>query len=148
MNSINGFVHYLMLSEARFIILQRSNMFIVSLSNSTDTVPPTTTNCPQAVTITTETHPVQVSWESPEISADTGDACTSNASCFHYRTFLVQRAAHGEAGSTACHQFKVIIRSKCSFRRRLNKFESGYCHLFHSSVSSTTLSLCLFPCTV
>nr|XP_048725936.1 uncharacterized protein LOC125645055 [Caretta caretta] len=83
-------------------------------SQQPDTIPPTITNCPWDITITTETDPVQVTWEQPEISDNSGVftsiASISSGSCFRYGTHQVQYTAHDEAGNEASCQFKVTIK--------------------------------------
>ncbi|XP_065418060.1 hyalin-like isoform X3 [Chrysemys picta bellii] len=83
-------------------------------SKQPDTIPPTITNCPWDITITTKTDPVQVSWEQPEISDNSGVftsvASISSGSCFRYGTHQVQYTAHDEAGNEASCQFKVTIQ--------------------------------------
>lgn len=44
---------------------------------------------------------------------------------------------------TAFPPFKVFIKSKCCFKIRFNWLDFGYFCLFHSSVSSTKLGVCV-----
>ncbi|XP_064419278.1 uncharacterized protein LOC106706530 [Latimeria chalumnae] len=79
-----------------------------------DTIPPSITNCPQDITITTERDHVQVTWEEPEVSDNSGVfisiASISSGSFFRYGTHQITYTAGDEAGNEASCQFQVVIK--------------------------------------